>query len=279
VSRLFERIRNRQLAVGVNVMARGSEWVEILGHCGLDFVCLDMMITAIGWPELADMVRAAARYDMTPMVRLQSYPWGGDELDARLAADTLRALSVGCEGVLASVNTRRQVEAMVEVSGDWHRRPWIRGQGGSDLAPSSGGGGGSEMEALREQASTMRARSIVGPLIESRGALETIGDILEVPHLGACWLAMGDLTRELGHPGDDRHPELRAAVERVAAISKDNEVLLMVNNLDYDCPERIAEGVTWLWEHGVGAVFIPYPTFAVQWFYETTKHLIDDAVK
>lgn len=58
------------------IREQGDEWVEALGYCGMDFACIDFMITSIDWSHAAHMVRTCNQHEMTPWVRLQSFSWG-----------------------------------------------------------------------------------------------------------------------------------------------------------------------------------------------------------
>ena len=49
MSRLHDRLAARQLATGTIALNHGLEIVELLGYAGLDFVCLDMMVTSPDW--------------------------------------------------------------------------------------------------------------------------------------------------------------------------------------------------------------------------------------
>ena len=86
---------------------------------------------------------------------------------------------------------------------------------------------------------------------------------------------MGDLTKALGHPGEDRHPEVQAVVARVAAQARAKGIVVSANTLGYHGPEpdlrdRIAAGARGLWDVGVQVVLIPRPAMVLQRFYEET---------
>jgi 2-keto-3-deoxy-L-rhamnonate aldolase RhmA len=276
MSRLFERRRMGQPALGTYVQSPCAEHVETLGYCGLDFVIIDQMTTSIGWSDVAEMVRAAARFDMTPFVRLQAYPWGVDESDPRLPADIVRAQSLGCEGAFASVNLPRQVEQMLLASHDHHSRPWIR-ETGRQLPGERRKSSALEIpnsaaaaEGATGEESGAKSNRIVGPLIESKKGLDNLEEILSLPGLRAVHLGMGDLSREMGHHGDDTHPEMRAIIERTVHLADVYSQIVLVNvhgSMRADSLEDIAADTAWLVQHGVHAVILPKSTFAIQWVY------------
>ena len=96
------------------------------------------------------------------------------------------------------------------------------------------------------------------PIIESLAAAQHIDEMLEVPNLKMIYLGMGDLTKELGHPGDDRHPEVRKAIGEIVAKARTRGVDVCANTLGYqhgpELSQLIADGVESLWQLGVRAV-------------------------
>jgi 2-keto-3-deoxy-L-rhamnonate aldolase RhmA len=260
MSRMYERIANGQPAIGTMMLTPGRELVEVAGYSGLDFVCIDMMVTPTEWGEAAEMVLGANRYGVTPWLRVSAYPWGGDVPDPGLPAQVLRALSIGAECVLASVNTARQVEALLHPLSNPHRRYYIR-QGGADRTDE------------QRTFDAAEAEQRVVPIIESASALEHIDQILAVHGLRQIYLGMGDLTEALGHEGDDRHPTVRDAVGRLAAKARERGITVTANTLGYRAgvamSEQVLEGVRSLWQLGVQAILTPRPTLVLQTFYES----------
>ena len=122
---MHDRIARGELALGTLMTTHGAELVEIVGYSGLDFVCIDLMTTSLDWGDVASMVLAAKRYDVTPWVRLPAYPWAGDQPDPALPAEALRALAIGAECVMASVNTAAGVEQLMRPMENAHRRFYI----------------------------------------------------------------------------------------------------------------------------------------------------------
>ena len=88
------------------------------------------------------------------------------------------------------------------------------------------------------------------------------------------YLGMGDLTKALGHPGNDRHPDVREVIGRIVGKAQSRDIAVCANALGYqdgvDLSELIADGVESLWKLGVKAVLVPRPTMILQYFYEKT---------
>jgi len=262
MSRMYERLEDEQIALGVIMPVHGPEWLEIFGYVGFDFTCLDMMVSSLTWSEIAGMILAAKRYDVTPWLRLSAYPWEADEFDSSLPAQVLRALSIGAECVLASVNRPEHVERLLQPLSNAHRRFYIQ-QGEHQ--------GGGRTEAQR-QLDSLEPEQRVFPCIESLAMAKRIDDILELPRLQMVYLGMGDLSRELGHPSDDRHPEVREFVKSLAAKARNKGVVVCANTLAYkqgvELTEETADGVESLVDLGIRVIMVPRATMVVQRTYE-----------
>lgn len=254
---MARRLAAGELAMGTVVLAPGEEVVEILGYEGFDFVVVDLSVSSTDWSQAASMVRAAREYGVTPWVRLPAYPWAAHgAVDAGLAANALRAIAIGAECVTASANTAPQVAALLAPAQDWHRRPYLW-KSLSDSTPLQDYYDGSERPPL------------IFPVLESSEAIENLDEIIALPELRALFLGLGDLSNDLGHPFDDRHPEVRRVVADVVARAAARDVAVFANVLSYADPERatvesVSEGVRWLWDTGVRAVWLPNPWFVVQ---------------
>jgi 2-keto-3-deoxy-L-rhamnonate aldolase RhmA len=254
MSRMFEKMEEGQPALGTISLSGAPEWVEILGNSGLDFVCADLMITALSWREAADLVRAAKVFDVTPWVRVQGYPWDGGKLSTRTVADVFRAVSIGAECVTVSVDTAEEVEAILHPRADPHRRPWLHHEPG-EVGPED---------------------ALIFPMIESAGAARNIEEILSIPDLQAIFLALGDLPTALGHPGEVEHPEVRGFIERTVEAGRRNGVTVMSNVGYYDTPESIAGAAKWLWDAGIPVVWLPYPEYLADRLYRDTIGRVKD---
>lgn len=263
---MYERIARGELALGTLMTTHGAELVEIAGYSGVDYVCVDLMTTSLDWTDVATMILAAKRYDVTPWVRLSAYPWAGDEPNPALPAEVLRAVAIGAECVMASVNTAREVEHLLAPLANAHRRFYVmQGEAGRT--------------AEQERLDSLEPEQRIFPCLESRRAIENIDEIVEVEGLKQIYMGMGDLTKALGHPGEDRHPEVRATVARIAEKARAKGIVVSANTLGYkgeeeDLAARIADGVQGLWDAGVQVVLIPRPAMVLQKFYERTLGLV-----
>jgi len=258
---MHDRLAAGQLATGTITLNHGLEIVELLGYSGLDFVCIDMMVTSLDWSEVATMVLAARAYNVTPWVRLSTFPWGTGEDDPGLPSNVLKAFAVGAECVLASVNSASQVERLQQTIEHSHRRFYIR-QGGLGRT------------YVQKKLDAAEAELRFVPIIESVHAIKNIDAILAVPDLKMIYMGMGDLTKALGYPGQDRHPEVVVAIKHIVEEAAKRKVVVCANALGYqhgaELSGLIAETADSLWQAGVRAVLMPRPTQVIQNFYEST---------
>ena len=108
-------------------------------------------------------------------------------------------------------------------------------------------------------------------------------EIIDVPGLKMVYLGMGDLTKVLGHPGDDRHPEVHAAIKKIVARANSRGVVVCGAALGYkhgvELSDFVAEGVQVMWDLGVRVVLVPRPTLVMQYFYENMLGKVRDRLK
>ncbi len=263
MSRMFERIESGELAVGTIFLAHGAEWMEIAGHVGLDFACIDMMFNSIDWKDAADMIRAANIYQMTPWIRLQAYPWVGQS-DPRILPDVARAFSIGAEVVTISLDTPEQIVEVLKLRRDWHRKPYL-----TNLEADS--------PNLSNLLDRIERRTLIIPLLESLGAVQKLDEIMSIDGLRAVWLGMGDLSRQLGHPGELDHPDVRAVVRDAAQLGSKHGVMVVCNPTSRrsgNKAETILADVQWMWEHGVRIVHIPYFELVIHDRYQEIMQLL-----
>ena len=261
---MFKRLADNDLAVGTFFMTKGAEWIEIVGHVGLDFAIVDMMLGSIDWSEAADLVRAANVHDVTPWVRLEAYPWSRG-IDPRIPADAARALSIGFEVVMVSLDSAEEVAAVVPLQREIHRRWYIVKKAKVPADP-------------QRDLDELEAQTMVVPLIESLNAARTLDQIMAVPGLRAVALGMGDLSRLIGHPGEPHHPEMQSFVRSAIALGRSRGVRIVGlagSRTDHQ-PEVVLDRARWLREIGADIAIIPWATLVVQDYYERTLALLRD---
>src|SRR6266436_7599479 len=93
-NRFIENLRDKnKVSIGVPIGILSPELIDILGYVGYDYVMLDMMFGGLTWEIAQNMIVAAHRSGMTPLIRIQTFPWAGGR-NYGVVSDVARALSV-----------------------------------------------------------------------------------------------------------------------------------------------------------------------------------------
>ena len=209
--------------------------IDHLAKAGFDYVIIDMMFSDIDWREAFGLIRAAQARQVYAFLRVPSYPWSGPRPDPRLVVDCARALSIGADGVCASVRSKEEVAEIVKVAGDWHR--------GLPMTTSS------EVTAFEQE---VRERTWIMPLLETREAIADYEAILDIPGVSAVWPGLSDLAEQLGHPMEYEHPEVTSWVEKVVAKAHQRGIAVCANDgMAYVTPEAKAQRLVQLRRLGV----------------------------
>ena len=200
--------------------------VEVAGLAGFDCFMADMMFTAHDWDQIAHLVRAARGTGISPMIRVQAYPWttetGTTAIDRRTISDAARALALGATAVTLSVSSKEEVKELVGLQGDWHRLIHLRRFASAEEFP--------------EFARRARGSTLIVPTVESEGGLRDLDEIFAIDGIRLVWLAAGDLTKILGVPFKYEHPKVLRLVERAVKTAASHGAGVMYN-LGLDSPD------------------------------------------
>ena len=201
---LKDRLLSGEVVHGVLSPNTEPDLVETLGLLGFDLYILDAEHGTAGPVEAAAVVRACEGAGLAPLVR----PRG---LDAKLL---LKFLDAGMTGIMlpgarSADDVRRLVEAVK------YPPDGLRG-----IAPVRANS--YLLGAERQEAWVARANreTLVLPQIETREALEQVEDLAAVPGIDGFIVGPRDLALALGFPDGPGHPEVEAAIDRVAAVAK-----------------------------------------------------------
>jgi 4-hydroxy-2-oxoheptanedioate aldolase len=207
------RVREKLAAGGavLNVMVpfHSPAVIEMLGIAGVDMVMLDAEHGAIDEAMCEHMVRAADVVDLPAIVRVPN----------NQPSTILRYLDTGVHGAhIPWVNSAAEAERAVQ-SVKYAPRG-IRGLAGSRASEWG----------IREPLSAFVERSnretLVVIHIETQEAVDAIDDYLAIDGVDVLFIGPTDLSQSLSHPGDTRHPDVLAALDRVAAAVVGSEKVL-----------------------------------------------------
>jgi 4-hydroxy-2-oxoheptanedioate aldolase len=242
--------------IGSNLVSGGPEWVELCGNAGFDFVCVDQMVSAMSWQETSEMLRAAAAGKTSGWVRLSAYPWGGNEQRSFLQRDVLKAIAIGAEAILASVDNAQDAAALVEMPAAHvrHRKYAVRGRDADSLVPAG-------------------LPNII-PLVESDRALADLTQFASIAGLEAVFLGVGDLARLKGVAADVRDPTLASVLRDAVSVCSQMGVTVMCSTGRSDTLDETLTSIEMLWDIGIKVIWVSNPSHIAFRFYRTIMDCI-----
>jgi 4-hydroxy-2-oxoheptanedioate aldolase len=175
--------------------------VEYVAMLGWDFLVFDGEHGTLQPREVENLCRAAELRGVTPLARVTT----------NQPHTILRFLDTGIHGVqIPWVNTTAELEQAVE-SVKYVPRG-VRGLAGTR---ASEWGLGESLEAYVARANR---ETLVVIHIETKEAVDAIEDFVTVDGVDVLYLGPTDLSQSLGYPGQSGHPEVTAAMGRVAEV-------------------------------------------------------------
>lgn len=207
-----ESIENNETVLGARASSFSPALVEIYGELGLDFVWLDFEHTGESpWDSTVfeELTRAAETVDIELFVRL---PAPDQALIRKVLDAGVRNLLIPRVDSVDEV--RRAVEATRFV---YEGEPGERGIAGGRSAAY----GNADDYVRREDENVT-----LGVMIEKDTAVADLSEILSVPELGFVFIGPGDLSVQLGHPGERDHAEVRETIEQIETASQEAGVPL-----------------------------------------------------
>lgn len=200
------------VVLGARLSTYSHSIIEILGQLGYDFVWLDFEHSGTSpWDSdrFESFTRTAEVADINLLVRLP-IP------DPALIRKTLDA---GIRNILIPrVETAEEVRIAVEAAR-------FRYDGGPGERGASGGRP-NEYGTIDNYIAREDNEVCVGVMLEKIEAYKNLDEILEVPELGFVFVGPGDLSVQLGHPGDRTHPEVLGTIADIERTVVDSGVPL-----------------------------------------------------
>src|ERR1041384_2914993 len=198
------RLKRNQLAVGMGVrLVRNVDIIKVMKAAGFDWLFLDLEHGVMSIENACEIATAAQDSGIAPIVRV---PYG------ELAMAT-RLLDGGALGiVIPHVDTAEEAKEIA----DRLRYPPIGhrsvggGQAQFDYRPMKMG------DFIRKANDNV----LVTVMIETPKAVQNAEAIAAVPGIDALLVGSSDLSAEMGVPGENVHPKIQAAVDRVVAACK-----------------------------------------------------------
>jgi 4-hydroxy-2-oxoheptanedioate aldolase len=202
----FKRaLSSGQKMVGIWSTLGSNQVVEILGHCGFDWVLLDTEHSPTEPPDLLVQLQALSASPTTPIVRPA---WNDFVL-------TKRVLDIGAQTILFPY-VQTAADAVRAVQSTRYPPHGNRGVSGSSRAAGYG-----MIPSYLARAAAEICVLVQIETAEGLGNLEAIG---AVEGIDGVFIGPADLAASLGHLGNPGHPEVQAAIAdalaRLTAIGK-----------------------------------------------------------
>ena len=218
--RLLANLKSGQPSLCAYVFSHPN-MVEVAGIAGIDCFMADMMFTAHDWDNIAHLVRAARGTGISPMIRVQAFPWATGS-DRRTVSDAARALALGATAVTVSVGSKEEVRELMGLRDDWHRLIHLRRFATAEDFP--------------EYNDRTREGTLVVPTVESEGGLRDLDEILAIDGVRLVWLAAGDVTKILGVPFKYEDPKVMRLLEGAVKTGERYGASIMYN-MGLDSPD------------------------------------------
>ncbi|OGW77915.1 MAG: 2,4-dihydroxyhept-2-ene-1,7-dioic acid aldolase [Omnitrophica bacterium RIFCSPHIGHO2_02_FULL_46_20] len=228
---------NLKRKLGKGSMTLGS-WItlgdyagtEIMAKAGFDWLAIDMEHSAIEMERAQNLVRIIELSGCVPLVRVS-------ENNANIIK---RVMDAGSHGVIVPMVNSAQ-DALHAVNAVKYPPRGIRGVGLGRAQRY-----GLNFEGYKRW---QAKNSVVIVQIEHIDAVNNLGEILEVDGVDGFFVGPYDLSASLGRPGEFSHPDVKKALDKIRAISKDaNKVrgihVIQPDHVDVD--RRIKEGYNFI---------------------------------
>jgi 4-hydroxy-2-oxoheptanedioate aldolase len=201
------RLREKGFICGPFVETGAPEFVEIAGLAGFDFAIIDCEHAAFSGETVANLIRAAARADIAPIVRVRENAPG----------PILEALDLGAVGLhipqIANADDARRAIAASKFPPD--------GERGFNPFVQAAAYGKTPVDEFRRRAND---DTLLVLHIEARDSVDQIDEILAVPGIDVAFLGPYDLSQTLGIPGEVAHPRVQDAMRTVVEAAKKHNV-------------------------------------------------------
>jgi len=199
---LKEKLRRKQITLGVTVGLGCSEVSESLANLGLDWIGIDLQHTSIYTEKLEVMLQAMSYSECTPIVRVVSNDLGLIN----------RALDMGAHGtIIPIVNGREDAKKAAQAS---------------RYAPKGIRSWAPRRPALRDPdyAATADAEVMVIPQIETELSVKNVEEIVSTDGIDAVFIGPYDLSLSLGVFRQFNDPKYLRAVEKVVSACEAHSV-------------------------------------------------------
>ena len=202
VNPLVTRLRAGE--IGLALMIKHARTVDIAlaaKTCGFDALYFDLQHSTVPEDAVAQISAAAVQAGITPIVRI---PEGG-------YGTALRLLDGGALGIVVpDLSTAEQAKEAVS----YCKFAPLGNRSNAGRYPHF------SYKAVPGTREILNQNTLVIVMVETAAALENVEAIAAVPGVDVVHIGSSDLSSDLGVPGQNTHPKVIAALERVVAACR-----------------------------------------------------------
>jgi 4-hydroxy-2-oxoheptanedioate aldolase len=195
-----EKLASGGSVLGAFVNIGSPVVVELLALAGMDYVVLDGEHTTLGPESAENMYRAAEAKGIVPITRV-------GQNDPQVIQKHMDAGSVGIQMPL--VNDKAECQRFV----DSVKYPPVGTRGLAAVRAANYGLEG----PLSIYVDKANEASLIIPQIETTKGFENVEEVLSVNGVDVLFLGPTDISVALGFPGEVRHPDVLALIEKFTA--------------------------------------------------------------
>jgi 4-hydroxy-2-oxoheptanedioate aldolase len=182
---------------------------ELTALGGWDFIVLDAEHGSLQPADVEDLARACELHGVTPLVRVT----------ANDHPTILRFLDAGAHGIhIPWVNSGAEAEDAVQAAK-------YQPRGNRGLAATRAARFGM-VEPIADYTRRANEQTLIVVQVETAAAVARIDEYLDIPDVDVIFIGPSDLSHSLGRVGNAGHPDVRAAMERVAASVTESDKAL-----------------------------------------------------
>ena len=202
---------------------------ELFGLAGFDYYMLDAEHGLVDAAQVANVIRACERVNMTPMVRVGSK-------DPKLV---LQYMDAGMMGVMMpGLESPGEVRMLIDAIK--YAPVEKRGMGITRAAGYAAVG-----QAAVDYINFTNEQTMVIPQFEDPALLDGFEEMISQPGVDAVVIGPRDLSLNMGFPDGPNHPEVQAMIDRVVALCKKVNVAVGITaGSRADSATQVARGAT-----------------------------------
>ena len=208
INGIKKKLKNGEPVFGIMIKeARNINIAEILEIAGFDYFVIDMEHAFYDMSDITEILQFARKIEITGVVRIP-------RLDYAYVAKTL---DMGAEGIwVPHLDTEAQARDLVRFGK--YPPEGIRGA----AVPVFRQKERQEFKQAAEYFRTVNDETLLIAQIEGREAIGNIEAITAVPGIDVAMMGTQDLSLDMGYPGQETHPEMKAAIQKVVEACKKN---------------------------------------------------------